>query len=68
METQQGFYSTTVLITFATEVCEKGTYGNELFSTVLLGGGIKLSPVNTVDERTIIIPAQVIKPASANAA
>lgn len=42
MGIQQGFYSATVLIAFVTEVCEEGTYGNKLFSAVLLG--TKISP------------------------
>lgn len=54
MGIQQGFYSATVLIAFATEVCEEGAYGNKLFSAVLLGG--KNSPLNTVCECVIIIP------------
>lgn len=38
METQQGFCSATVLIANVTEVCEGkgGTYGNQLFSAILL--------------------------------
>lgn len=47
MGTQQGFYSATLLIAFATKVCEEDAYGNELFSAVLLGGGRKPLPPST---------------------
>lgn len=73
METRQGFDSATGLIAFATGLCvtrerEKGVvYGNELL------GGIFffkiLAPFSKVSVcRSGIIPAYVIKPASADVA